>query len=129
MTVDLTRWHERDTTSVTGYLLRVESLAHGPVSTSTHPRVVRRLDRDSLAKRLPYPVAPFLLVMTDTAHAAGDSIPARVAEPVLDDGPHLGYALQWFAFALIGVVGAIVGARAANRGFWRAGSHRALRNG
>ena len=28
-----------------------------------------------------------------------------VPPPVLNDGPHLGYAVQWFAFAIIGLVG------------------------
>ena len=28
-----------------------------------------------------------------------------VADPELNDGPHLGYALQWFAFATIGMIG------------------------
>src|SRR5690606_37496818 len=31
--------------------------------------------------------------------------PARLGPPVLDEGPHLGYALQWFAFALVGIIG------------------------
>jgi cytochrome oxidase assembly protein ShyY1 len=38
-----------------------------------------------------------------------------MAAPALDDGPHLSYALQWFAFALIGVVGAGVVAVRARR--------------
>ena len=28
-----------------------------------------------------------------------------VAPPALDEGPHLSYALQWFAFTVIGVIG------------------------
>ena len=31
-----------------------------------------------------------------------DSTPARLPAPLLDEGPHLGYAIQWFAFAVIG---------------------------
>ena len=34
--------------------------------------------------------------------------PARRDLPVLDDGPHRGYALQWFAFALIAVACAVI---------------------
>ena len=118
MTVDLARWREQPAAKVTGYLLAVESSGRGPVTASTNARVLWRLDRDSLTRRLPYPVAPFLIVATDSAVVAGDSTPARLAEPVLDEGPHLGYALQWFAFALIGLVGAAVGARADKRGTW-----------
>jgi len=118
MTVDLSRWHERPAATVTGYLLAVDGSGRGPVSAAMHGRVVRRLVRDSLAHRLPYPIAPFLIVATDSVVTAGDSTPARLGEPVLDDGPHLGYALQWFAFALIGIVGAVVVGRADKRGTW-----------
>ena len=31
--------------------------------------------------------------------------PVRLALPVLDDGPHLNYAVQWFTFATIALVG------------------------
>jgi cytochrome oxidase assembly protein ShyY1 len=31
---------------------------------------------------------------------------ARFALPVLDDGPHRSYAIQWFCFAIIALVGA-----------------------
>jgi cytochrome oxidase assembly protein ShyY1 len=34
------------------------------------------------------------------------SHPARRDLPVLDDGPHRGYAMQWFSFALIAIAGA-----------------------
>jgi cytochrome oxidase assembly protein ShyY1 len=40
--------------------------------------------------------------------AAMDSTPARVAPPALDDGPHLSYAIQWFSFAAIALVGSYV---------------------
>jgi surfeit locus 1 family protein len=119
MTVDLARWHEPATTTATGYLLEVRSASPGPVSAATNPRVLRRLDRDSLRARLPYPVAPFLLVATDAPSPASDSTPARIAAPLLDEGPHLGYAFQWFAFALIGLIGAAFSVRADRRGGWR----------
>jgi surfeit locus 1 family protein len=34
--------------------------------------------------------------------------PIRLAPPALDDGPHLSYAVQWFSFATIAVVGGIL---------------------
>lgn len=125
MTVDFTRWMESPRATVTGYLVEIGRTARGSV-TANHPRVVRHLDLDSLAKRLPYPVAPFILVATEsppaaTASNARDSTPARLPPPLLDEGPHLGYAFQWFAFALIGLVGAAFGIRADRRGTWRRG--------
>jgi surfeit locus 1 family protein len=110
MTADFGRWREPDTATVTGYLLAVTREGRGGVSTPTSRRTVRRLDRDSLAARLPYPVAPYVLVQTAAA-ANADSAPARVTAPLIDEGPHLGYAVQWFAFALIGLVGAAFAVR------------------
>lgn len=116
MSVDLGRWRERDTALVTGHLIAVGRAGRGPVSTSTSPRTLRRLHADSLAARLPYPVAPFLLVATTPPRVAADSAVVRVTAPVLDEGPHFGYAVQWFAFALIGLIGAGVTARADRHG-------------
>ncbi len=120
MTVDLAQWRERDTTTVTGYLTLIEPTARNTASAANNPRVVRHLSIDSLAARLPYPIEPVILVATDStrALAASDSTPARLFAPILDEGPHLGYAIQWFAFALIGIIGVIIGVRADRRGFW-----------
>jgi len=46
---------------------------------------------------------PFVLQQTGTAAAQG--LPRRWPAPSLDNGPHLSYAIQWFSFALIIVVG------------------------
>jgi len=139
MTADFKRWTEPAATTVTGYLVAIARGVHGSASAATNPRVVRHLDLDSLTRRLPYPVAPFVLVQTDSAPTAATTpaalassntpaaAPARLSFPVLDEGPHLGYAFQWFAFAFIGVVGAVFGIRADRRGTWRRGSQRARR--
>ena len=125
MTADLASWREPDSASVTGYLLEVGHSGRGAAWASGNPRVARRLDYDSLAKRFPYPIAPFVLVAQDhPARAPGaatsrDSTPARLPAPLMDEGPHLGYAIQWFSFALIGLLGAVVGVRAERRGSWR----------
>lgn len=126
MTADLARWREPDTATVTGYLIELAEPAPGAVSTPSNPRTIRRLDRDSVARRLPYPIVPFVLVATDVPPESADSVPPRVLPPVLDDGPHLGYAIQWFMFALIGLLGAGFGVRADRRGGGRRGRQHAL---
>jgi surfeit locus 1 family protein len=120
MNADLSRWREVVSATVTGYVTTIEPTGSNVVS-GTGARVLRHLYHDSLTARLPYPIVPFLVVATDSSPstAARDSTPARLLEPILDEGPHLGYAIQWFAFALIGAVGAAVGVRAERRGFWR----------
>ncbi len=52
-----------------------------------------------------YPAAPFILQQTGTAAIQG--LPRRWPPPSLDDGPHLSYAIQWFSFAVIIVVGTV----------------------
>ena len=135
MTADFARWTEPAAASVTGYLVAIGRGARGPASAATNARVVRHLDLDSLTRRLPYPVAPFILVQTDTAATSASvtpassnapaPTPARLRFPVLDEGPHLGYAFQWFAFAFIGLVGAAFGIHADRRGGLRRGRQRA----
>jgi surfeit locus 1 family protein len=64
----------------------------------------RGLDRDGIRARLPFPVAAIWV-----RELPGPDLPPwprRTEPPALDDGPHLSYALQWFGFALIGLVGA-----------------------
>ena len=102
--VDRTRWHEGDTLTITGYVnLYVDDTA---VTRSVlDPRIIRRVSRRELAGRLPYPVAPWYLVQT--GDSADGAHPARRSIPVLDDGPHRGYAVQWFSFAIIALVGAL----------------------
>jgi len=68
-----------------------------------------RLDRDSLAARLPYGVAPYYLVALP-APGAPES-PARRAPREHDEATHVGYAIQWFALALLVPVGSLLIAR------------------
>jgi surfeit locus 1 family protein len=102
--VDRARWRERDSGTVEGY---VEQYAPDAGTTAgADRRIIRRVSRRELASRIPYPLAPYYLVFTsDTAGAAH---PVRREMPILDDGPHRSYAIQWFAFAAIALVGAVV---------------------
>jgi surfeit locus 1 family protein len=101
-TIDLNRWRERDSANVHGY---VEVLAPDTlIVRSKNARLIHRISRGELAGRLPYPIAPvYLIAIGDTTDL---SHPARRDLPVLDEGNHLNYAIQWFTFALISVVGA-----------------------
>lgn len=106
-TADLARWREDSTLSVEGY---VEPLPAGDVRPIKE-RILRRVTLGGVRGTLPYPVAPMYLVAQFPRDSAG-ARPARLTLPDLDDeGPHLGYALQWFAFALIAIVGAGIGVR------------------
>lgn len=123
MSVDPARWREGDTLTVTGY---VGAFASAPGAAMANPRggtpLLRQLDRDLVARALPYPLARVPVLATEaraTPPHAGEH-PARLPLPTIDEGPHLGYAIQWFAFAAIAVVGVTVialrGARGEGRG-------------
>lgn len=66
-----------------------------------------RLDGAALARRLPYPILDVALLQAPSP--ALPRWPRRQPPRPLDDGPHLSYMLQWFAFATIALVmGSIV---------------------
>lgn len=96
---------EPETTSVTGVLMPV---AHAiPPESSAWPLHVRRADPASLSARLPYPLFPLVLRRT----RATRSLPVKLrllTAPALDNGPHLSYAIQWFSFAAIAIVGSAI---------------------
>lgn len=65
----------------------------------------RRLDRATLARALGRPVLPLYVQQLPAPGAVNTNPPVRVPAPTLSEGPHLGYAIQWFSFAAIGVGG------------------------
>lgn len=101
-TVDRARWREGEFGRLTGY---VELYApDAGVTTSRDPRIVRRLSRQEIASKIPYPVAPYFLVATGGPRSM--THPARLEIPPLGNGPHRSYAVQWFCFAAIALGGA-----------------------
>jgi len=110
MRVDLTLFREDSNAIVQGFVEEY-STTPGPVSTPSVTRGVRRLNRDSIAARMPYPLASVMLVqqMDSGEFTAVDrGTPVRVEPPPLDEGPHRAYAIQWFGFALVGIVGSLL---------------------
>jgi surfeit locus 1 family protein len=85
-----------------------------------------RLDGEAIRAQYPYGVAPLYLQETGprtvVAPAAGTLDPIPLDPPALDAGPHLSYAVQWFSFAAIFLIGGLVlalrrgGGRARARG-------------
>jgi surfeit locus 1 family protein len=92
--------------------VRVEGIALGVPSGSGAPLARgdrtswSRLDLEALASRLPYTLAPiYIRQLPDTALPR---FPRRLAAPPIDDGPHLNYVVQWFAFAIMAIVFGVV---------------------
>lgn len=87
-------------------------------AAGTDAGVLRRLDPPALAARYPYPVAPYYLVVLPSPEdttTRRDSTPARLDVPPMSDGPHRSYAIQWFSFAAVAVVGGIAFGRTRGR--------------
>lgn len=109
MTVDLTKWREADSVTGVGYVSTYPAPREGDAESLSRSNAFRWLDRKLLEQRTSYPLAPYYIVLAaDTAPVPRDvasSSPPRLPPPLLDDGPHLGYAIQWFSFAAISIVG------------------------
>ncbi|MCG3211671.1 MAG: hypothetical protein FOGNACKC_05317 [Anaerolineae bacterium] len=59
-----------------------------------------RVDIEAIAPQLPYPILPIYVQQLPPAN--NSAYPARLTPEVdMSEGPHLGYAVQWFLFALI----------------------------
>jgi surfeit locus 1 family protein len=68
-----------------------------------------RVDLDQLQAQVPYPLLPFYVELVPGPDPT--RLPISGYEVDLSEGPHLSYAIQWFAFALILVAGSVAVAR------------------
>src|SRR5205809_2748441 len=74
------------------------------------PRARGDVDPARLQDSLPYRLLPFLIQQLPPSTALDGPLPPgliRWPAPELSDGPHLSYAVQWFSFAIIIVVGSV----------------------
>jgi surfeit locus 1 family protein len=103
--VDLTALTEPDTATIEGILLSPPAPIAPPADAVPFPLRVRWVDPVTLAPRYRYPVAPMVIRRTNPSPLPGLR---PVPLPEVGNGPHLAYAIQWFAFAIIAMVGSVV---------------------
>jgi surfeit locus 1 family protein len=116
VTVDTRPWRESDSVDATGFVESFPTAGPFAPPNPERPRAFRRLDRAALSKLMPYPIANYYVVLSDsstsTAPALGiappPNIPPRVQPASLDEGPHRNYAVQWFSFAAISIIGLVI---------------------
>ena len=112
------RWREDSATGDVGYV-RHYAAKTGRPKREPAGNTVRELDHTIISARLPYPLAPYLVVLISesdqtgvtavtTAEASRSEHPVRLESPTLGEGNHLSYAVQWFSFAAIAIIGATV---------------------
>jgi surfeit locus 1 family protein len=97
--------HEPGEVRVEGIALSVPAEGGAPLERGGETSWAR-LNLEPLRARLPYPISPVYL--RQTPDSALPRFPRRLDPPPLDDGPHLSYAIQWFAFSIMAVVFGIV---------------------
>lgn len=76
-----------------------------PTSSPEDPRFAwPAIDVSAIGAQIPYDLLPVYVVLTEP-------VPPQATEPIpdpgldLSEGPHMGYAIQWFSFALIALIG------------------------
>jgi surfeit locus 1 family protein len=79
------------------------SILADPPSDGEWRRSWRNLNLERLQAQFPYPILQVYLAQTDPLDSA--DMPRPDATIDLSEGPHLSYAIQWFSFALIALVG------------------------
>ena len=79
-----------------------EDFGKPPADAGFH-RVWYQMDGRRLREQFPYPVLPYIAQILP--YAGQPRFPIRLHPPEMDEGPHLGYAIQWFSFASIAIIG------------------------
>jgi len=92
--------------TVSGLLRRSETRgAYGPKDPTTGRLAnLARADVGRMAKQVPERLVPGWVQLQEQ-RPAGRNAPTPLPTPQLDEGPHLSYAIQWFLFSTIAVVG------------------------
>lgn len=107
MTTDLSRWREPSPMTGEAYVDNF-STRKGAPRLPRRGRAYRWLDRATLSRDIPYPIAPYYAVLMAKSGDQPANVPPRLDVPPLDEGPHRSYAIQWFSFAAISIIGMVL---------------------
>lgn len=118
MTADLRHWREPDPVNAIGVVETFPQPNPYAPASPNRARSYRWLDRATLSRDLQGPIAAYYVVIAPDSTVAYGAVNARTAaatpaaeappriEPrALDEGPHKSYAVQWFSFAAISIIG------------------------
>ncbi len=84
--------------AIRGWLRLSHQLERFGVADDGKSERVPRLDVEAISKRLGKPLAPVWIQQEDPQ---ASSFPVPIPLPALDNGPHLGYAVQWAFFTVL----------------------------
>lgn len=103
--VNLNAIAEPESTTVEGVMLPAMHATQPP--STDWPTYVRSADPATLQRLYPYRLLPAVLRRTEPSPDTPGALRA-IPMPRLDNGPHLSYAIQWFAFATIAIIGGVI---------------------
>ena len=95
------------TVAITGVLFPADAIS-APGGTPSAVERITRVDLGQIGATLPYPILPLYLLLQRQDPPQTGALPEPPPLPPLDNGPHLSYAMQWFSFAAIAVIGFVV---------------------
>jgi len=100
------------TVTVEGRVRGSQNRALGQLTDPTDVRLteVQRIDIPRLAQQLPGPTVQVYVDLLASRPGQG-SIPIPLPDPVLDEGPHLSYTVQWFIFSVCVLAGWVLAVR------------------
>lgn len=97
---DVTAFREAVSQTVTGRITPEDPRPRGAESPGDLRNEWYRVDIAGIQAQTPYELLPFYIALTPSD--GQDGLPTRdPPEIIMDEGPHLGYAFQWFLFALV----------------------------
>ncbi len=101
------RWGQFDESpeaTLSGYLQKSQKMPNGSTTAvDTLPQEAWfRLDIEAIQTQIAHPLMPVYLDLAPEPGRLSSTLPVRVEpDTALDEGSHLSYAIQWYAFALI----------------------------
>jgi len=92
------------TVTVAGELFPADAISSGPPATDR----ITTVDLGRIGATLPYPILPVYLLLERQDPPQPGALPELPPLPPLTNGPHLSYAVQWFSFAAIALIGYVI---------------------
>ncbi|NNG15971.1 MAG: SURF1 family protein [Gemmatimonadales bacterium] len=107
MTAEVDSLDEVGPRRVTGIAFAIPTDADGGTPLVHAGRTTwKRLDLAALRARLSYPILDVYVL--EEPDSGLPRYPRRLEPRPIDDGPHLSYAIQWFSFGTIALVGGVI---------------------
>ncbi|NKQ37149.1 MAG: SURF1 family protein [Chloroflexi bacterium] len=95
---DVPMFDETGPVTVSGYVALPQTLSKSTPTDTFQPEIYR-VDVAAVNSWLPYELYPFYVIQSPDGN---EELPFQVEREIdLSEGPHMGYALQWFAFTLM----------------------------